>query len=103
MFTWGAGDAGKLGLGVVPVDDDMQCCMLVPALVRGELQKGAVMQVAAGASHSMCATEGGSVYTWGNNDYDQLGVVDVDDPTANLPVLVQTLDNDAIGQSMQTI
>ena len=68
--------------------------MLVPVLVRGELQNKAIVQVAAGDQHSMCVTGDGSVYTWGSNEHDQLGVADVID--AYLPVLVQALDISAI-------
>ena len=68
--------------------------MLVPTLVRGDLQNKAVVQVAAGDQHSMCVTGDGSVYTWGDDDQCQLGVVDVID--AYLPVLVQALDINAI-------
>ena len=59
-------------------------------LVRGELQKKAAVQVAAGNEHSMCVAEDGSVYLWGRNYQGQLGVADVDG--ADLPVLVQALD-----------
>ena len=55
-------------------------------MVRGELQNKTVVQVAAGDHHSMCATEDGSVYTWGNNEQGQLGQEGVDG--GDLPVLV---------------
>ena len=88
VFTWGEGGEGKLGLG----DEDYD--VLVPTLVRGELQNKAVVQVAAGDQHSTCVTGGGSVYTWGSNQQNQLGVADV--TNAYLPVLVQALDISAI-------
>ena len=83
VFTWGAGDEGKLG----PGDDEAD--RLLPALVRGELQGKQVVQVAAGDYHSACVTGDGSVCVWGNNDSGQLGQEDMD--YANLPLLVQAL------------
>ena len=59
VFTWGDGESGKLGLG------DDRSNKLVPALVRGELQNKAVVQVAAGDHHSICVAEDGSVYSLG--------------------------------------
>ena len=79
---------GKLGLGD-EADDT-----LVPTLVRGELQNKTVVQVAVGDEHSTCVTGDGSVYTWGSNEENQLGVVDAID--TYLPVLVQALDINAI-------
>ena len=65
--------------------------LVVPTLVRGELQNKAVVQVAAGAFHSMCVAEDGSVCTWGCNDHGQQGVPSVTDDV-HLPVLLQVLD-----------
>ena len=42
--------------------DDEKLDMLVPTLVRGELQNKTVMQVAAGDEHSACLIGDGSVY-----------------------------------------
>ena len=81
VFTWGAGDQGKLGLG----DDESDS--LVPTLVRSELQGKQVVQVAAGDKHSACVTEDSSVYMWGDNEQGQLGVADA--PNVALPLLVQ--------------
>ena len=87
VLTWGLVELGKLGLGD-------QFNKLVLTLVRGKLQNKAVVQVAAGDELSMCVAEDGSVYSWGSNDYRQLGVAGVDD--AVLPVAVQTLDINAM-------
>ena len=51
VFTWGAGEFGKLDLG------NDQSRRLRPTLVRGEVQGKQVVQVAAGDRHSACATE----------------------------------------------
>ena len=88
VFTWGSGYGGKLGLG------DDQFNKLVPTLVRDELQNKAVVQVAAGNDHSACVAGDGSVYSWGDNNYGQLGVAGLDG--AALPVAVQTLDMNAM-------
>ena len=68
--------------------------MLVPTLMRGELQHKAVVQDAVCDEHSTCVTGDGSVYAWGSNERDQLGAVDV--RNAYLPVLVRALDINAI-------
>ena len=88
VFTWGNCGYGKLGLG------NDRSNKLVPTQVRGELLNKAVVQVAAGGQHSACVAEDGSVYSWGKNDEGQLGVAGVDG--ADLPVLVQELDMNAV-------
>ena len=80
VFTWGGGEGGKLGLG------DDRSDRLMPTQVRGELLNKAMVQVAAGDQHSACVTTDGSVYTWGDNEQNQLGVSD--DHNAVLPMLV---------------
>lgn len=47
--------------------------MLSPVPLRIEGLPGPVKQVAAGGGHSMALLEDGSVWTWGRDDYGQLG------------------------------
>ena len=89
VFTWGGCDCGKLGLG------DDRSDKLVPTLVGGELLNKTGVEVAASDYHSACVAEGGSVYSWGDNDAGQLGVPNVTDGM-DLPVLLQKLNLDAI-------
>ena len=57
-FVCGRGFDGQLGVGN---KEDR----VVPTLVRGELEGRKVLQVAAGANHTMCVTEDGSVFAFG--------------------------------------
>ena len=82
VFTWGSGDCGRLGLG------DDYSNKLTPALVRGELQNRAVVQVAAGQKHSMCVIENDPVYTWGSNVGGEISGV----ANADLPIPIRVID-----------
>ena len=71
VFACGNGDVGQLGIG----DTESR---VVPTLVRGELQGRKVLQVAAGASHTVCVTEDGAVMSFGYNMNGQLGLGDTE-------------------------
>lgn len=65
MFAWGCNARGQLGL-------DDRCDRDVPSLVAG-LWAQPVVQLAAGAEHSMAVTSHGALFVWGCNRYGQLG------------------------------
>eukprot|EP01138_Halocafeteria_seosinensis_P006052 gb/GECG01006186.1/.p1 GENE.gb/GECG01006186.1/~~gb/GECG01006186.1/.p1 ORF type:complete len:456 (+),score=40.70 gb/GECG01006186.1/:1-1368(+) len=65
VFTWGLGDAGRLGNGIRS--------QLVPEPVE-LLESERIIQVAAGKEFSMAVSEGGSAYGFGKNDQAQLGL-----------------------------
>ena len=44
-----------------------------PGYVTGSLENQRVVQVACGQLHTLALTEEGDVYSWGNNNYGQLG------------------------------
>ena len=71
LFVCGYAGQGQLGVG--DTED-----RVVPTLVRGELQGRKVLQVAAGGHHTMCVTEDGAVFSFGNNYKGQLGVGDTE-------------------------
>ena len=68
LFSWGDNSTGQLGVG----DTENR---RIPTLVTW-LQGKQVTHVAAGEVHTICTTSDGSVFTWGNDDYGQLGLGD---------------------------
>jgi len=69
LWSFGEGASGQLGLGT-EVDQ------LLPACVGGadEVFGGqAVVMVAAGQDHTACVTAKGTLWTWGNGEFGQLG------------------------------
>ena len=93
VFSWGEGGDGQLGLG-----EEADDVLVVPTQMGGELQGKQVVQVAAGSFHSSCVTEDGSVYMWGSNGENQLGVPSVGHG-ADLQVLLQVSDLNGNAQS----
>lgn len=67
LYTWGRGFYGSLGHGS---SEDT----LVPTAVQ-TLAGHTIVDVALGSgdSHSLCATDDGHVYAWGDNDFGKLG------------------------------
>ena len=65
VFAFGQGNCGKLGLGGCWDE-------AVPRLVEA-LAKRRTIQIACGIDHSAAVTDNGSVWTWGDNRFGQLG------------------------------
>ncbi len=77
VYAWGSNLSGKLGDGTTT--DRLQP-------VRVSAPAGVTFTaVAAGRTHSVALASDGSVYTWGNNQYGQLG----DGTTTNRPAPVE--------------
>lgn len=84
VYAWGTGDSGQLGLGTVTQS-------LEPSPIdRAAFGDEEVVQVAAGASHSVALTSSGAVYAWGGNERGQLGLGNGVAGSAE-PVLVDSL------------
>lgn len=64
VYAWGGNGSGQLGDGTLV---DKPRAVLVPGMASG------VVAIAAGGYHSMALRSDGTVWTWGNNTYGQLG------------------------------
>uniref|UniRef100_A0A3Q3VJX2 BTB domain-containing protein n=1 Tax=Mola mola TaxID=94237 RepID=A0A3Q3VJX2_MOLML len=65
IYGWGDNSTGQLGFG----NNRNRCAPCRVAALQGV----SVIQVACGSSHTLALTDEGSVYTWGANQYGQLG------------------------------
>ncbi|XP_010113670.1 PREDICTED: probable E3 ubiquitin-protein ligase HERC3, partial [Chlamydotis macqueenii] len=82
LFSWGQNTHGQLGLG--------RQTALQPQLVK-RLKGISLAQIAAGGAHSMTVSLSGAVYSWGKNDFGQLGLGDTED--RSYPSYVEALEH----------
>jgi alpha-tubulin suppressor-like RCC1 family protein len=89
VYTWGQNNVGQLGQGVIGGKR-------TPAKVTiPDAENDSVVRVVAGNSVSAVVTESGKVYSWGKNDYGDLGTDKKG--SVGVPTLVQNLPaNDPI-------
>jgi alpha-tubulin suppressor-like RCC1 family protein len=66
LFSWGAGQHGKLGHG----NEDS---LSIPCIITA-LEGIVVREVSAGCEHSVCVTAEGEVFVWGLADGGRLGL-----------------------------
>lgn len=67
VWAWGKGFSGQLGNGVMGVNSQ------TPVQATGALSGKTVTAIAAGQDHSLALDNGGLVYSWGADGYEQLG------------------------------
>ena len=68
VFTWGRGDSGQLG------NNNLNNTYApVAVLTSGVLAGKSVTRIAAGANHCEVIASDGRTYSWGDNQYSQLG------------------------------
>ena len=79
LYVFGLNKGGRLGLG----DDCPQQCPL-PRRVMA-LKRRRVVAVAAAENHSLCVTSDGMVWSWGNNQFGQLGDSGTSGSSSNCP------------------
>lgn len=80
VYTWGLWAHGRLGIGPPASHVDRYNRRRVhryrvwPALVEGKLKGQRVSQLAAGTGHCLVLAQSGALYTWGRDDFGQLGI-----------------------------
>uniref|UniRef100_G1QG36 RCC1-like domain-containing protein n=1 Tax=Myotis lucifugus TaxID=59463 RepID=G1QG36_MYOLU len=87
LFAWGQNLDGQLGLGRI-LDSTP-----TPQLVE-RLSGVPLAQISAGKAHSMALSMSGNVYSWGRNDFGQLGLGHTDNE--DCPSLIEALDNQKV-------
>lgn len=88
LYSWGFGRGGRLGHSDFDIHSG-QVAVITPQLVSCGLGNHRVRIIAVAKHHSVVATEGGEVFTWGSNREGQLGYTSVD--TQPTPRRVTTL------------
>ena len=84
VYAWGCNEQGQLGTE----NRDASCVCPNPVLVLHSLF---IAQINAGAAHSFALTSSGSLFSWGRNNFGQLGLGDTTD--RNVPALVVSIQN----------
>uniref|UniRef100_G1PK48 HECT and RLD domain containing E3 ubiquitin protein ligase 5 n=2 Tax=Myotis lucifugus TaxID=59463 RepID=G1PK48_MYOLU len=87
LFAWGQNLDGQLGLGRI-LDSTP-----TPQLVE-RLSGVPLAQISAGKAHSVALSMSGNVYSWGRNDFGQLGLGHTDNE--DCPSLIEALDNQKV-------
>ncbi|KAM6402234.1 putative E3 ubiquitin-protein ligase HERC3 [Pluvialis apricaria] len=72
LFTWGQNTHGQLGV------ESQTTLVSEPQPVK-RLKGISLAQIAAGGAHSAVVSLSGAVYSWGKNDFGQLGLGDTED------------------------
>jgi alpha-tubulin suppressor-like RCC1 family protein len=82
VYAWGGNHRGQIGNGC-------NYNQLIPIKVKGFNNERVVM-ISCGSEHSMALTEFGHVYSWGYNEWGQLGIGNTEE--SNEPKFVAVID-----------
>ncbi len=81
IAAWGSNSSGQLGTG-----NYSTATIPVAVLGNGTLTGKTVVAIAAGANHTLALTADGRVFSWGSNQYGQLGMGSSYPSSSNSPV-----------------
>ncbi|KAK8797068.1 hypothetical protein WA158_004278 [Blastocystis sp. Blastoise] len=89
MYTWGAGDNGQLGRRLVRPREPASLIPRHIAIKEGR-RFAKIAAIFSGGMHAMAISECGKVYTWGLNNWGQLGTGNKENTCS--PVHIKELD-----------
>ncbi len=92
MYAWGNNESGQIGNGCIDIQ-------LIPIKVN-DFNNEKVVMISCGWRHSMALTERGHVYSWGNNEFGQLGVRK---KTLNSPTIIKIKKDNKINLTFKKI
>ena len=97
VYTWGWNQYGQLGNGTTTNSRIPVAVVTTSTPLAGKV----VSQIAAGNAHALAMTDDGAIYSWGWNQYGQLG----NNSTINssLPVIVKTTGTPLAGKMITQI
>ncbi|XP_042557790.1 E3 ISG15--protein ligase HERC5 [Dipodomys spectabilis] len=87
LFSWGQNLYGQLGVGKTLSSSP------TPQIVE-HLAGVPLIQISAGETHSMALSMSGNIYSWGKNDFGQLGLGHT--KNKDFPSLIEAVDNQKV-------
>ncbi|XP_072481567.1 probable E3 ubiquitin-protein ligase HERC6 [Notamacropus eugenii] len=90
VFSWGSGSEGQLGIGKINKPS------FIPKEIK-DLSSVKIIQVSCGHYHSIALAQDGAVFSWGKNNYGQLGLGE-NFPYQARPQLVNSLKGIPLAQ-----
>uniref|UniRef100_A0A673UWZ9 HECT and RLD domain containing E3 ubiquitin protein ligase 5 n=2 Tax=Suricata suricatta TaxID=37032 RepID=A0A673UWZ9_SURSU len=87
LFAWGQNLHGQLGIG------SLSASVPTPQIVKN-LSGIPLVQISAGKAHSMALSMSGNIYSWGRNDFGQLGLGHTEGK--GFPSLIEAVDDQKV-------
>ena len=97
VYTWGNNEYGQLGDGMI-TNSALPICI---SDKENELKGKRMVDISAGYGHTVALDEERKVYTWGYNEFGQLGYVTEDNSTE--PICISNKENELKGKKIISI
>ena len=94
IYTWGDDSIGQLGLGCLPnISSSPRKLKFEP------FEKFGIKTIACGGRHTIALVETGEIYSWGSNQYGQLGLGDKNPNTRPQKIIISDITSISCGES----
>ena len=91
VYTWGANSIGQLGKGTT---DDSNVPICISEIEENRLNGINIVEISAGYVHTVAVDNQGKAYTWGNNEYKQLGNETYEN--SNVPICISEIEGNRL-------